>query len=68
MPMLRSTSVAIAYTSSVEPVAITAAARKLPSTVMFAAKLPSHTPGQSRFPQSSSAARAMPEGGHTAVA
>ena len=67
-PRCRPINVAIAYSSSAEPVAITAAARMSPSTVALATKLPSQMPGHSRRSQSSSAASPMPDGGHTAVA
>jgi hypothetical protein len=38
------------------------------SIVTLARKLPTQTAGQRRLPARSSAARAMPDGGHTAVA
>ncbi len=39
-----------------------------PAVVTFTTKAPTATAGQARRPSSSSAARAIPVGGHTAVA
>src|SRR6185295_451414 len=47
---------------------MSAAAKIEPSTVRLAARLPTQTPGHSRFPASSSAATAMPDPGQSAVA
>jgi hypothetical protein len=50
------------------PVAIRIDEKNAPSTVRLAAKLPTQTAGHSRPPASSSAARAIPDGGQIAVA
>jgi hypothetical protein len=42
--------------------------KNAPSTVRLAAKLATHTAGQSRPPASRSTARAIPDGGQIAVA
>jgi hypothetical protein len=47
---------------------MTAAAGREASTVTLAAAAPIQTPGQYRVPSMRSAASAIPEGGHTAVA
>jgi hypothetical protein len=47
---------------------MTAAVSHAASMLTFAAKLPTQTAGQSRLPPKRSAATAMPEGGHSAVA
>ena len=61
-------SVATVKACRLLPVAITAETSSAPSIVRLAAKLLSHTPGQSRLPHRRSAARAMPDGGQIAVA
>jgi len=66
--MWRRTSSAPTSAWNVLPAAITTAARIDPSMVMFAAKLPTNTPGHSRFPPRSSAASAIPDPGQIAVA
>src|SRR6266705_158743 len=50
------------------PNALRTATSGEPSTVRLVSAAPSQIPGQTRTPRSSSAASAMPEGGHTAVA
>ncbi len=56
-----------ATASSVFPVAIPTATGS-EATVAFANSAPIQTPGQARSPNRTSAANAMPVGGHTAVA
>ncbi len=50
------------------PAAIPSDVAAEPAVVMFATKAPMKTAGHSRGPRRRSAARAMPAGGHTAVA
>ncbi len=64
----RTTSQAAHRPSSVLPVAMPSAVGSDSSTEKLAIAAPSHTPGQARKPQISSAASAIPEGGQTAVA
>ncbi len=67
-PMNARTSAAPASASSVLPVPIRTAVSSEELTVALTSVAPSQIPGQFRFPSSRRAARAMPDGGHTAVA
>src|SRR5262249_56342239 len=61
----RRTSHAPATASSVLPVAIPNDVARLPAVDAFAANAPSQIPSHARGPNKSSAASAMPVGGHT---
>ena len=77
-PTQRSSAAAQASAWTVEPAAIETAMRELTqvnstaavvnATARFTSREPIAMPGQTRGPQSSRAASAMPDGGHTAVA
>ncbi len=67
-PMNARTSAAPASASRVLPAPMSVAATSEDWTVMLTSEAPSQIPGQMRVPSSRSDARAIPEGGHTAVA
>ena len=59
---------AAASASNVLPLPTNTAARTEPSTVKLTSAAPIQIPGQMRPPNMRAAARARPDGGHTAVA
>ncbi len=67
-PMNVRTSAAPASACKVLPVPISTAASSEDLTVTLTSIAQSQIPGQIRFPSNRTAARAMPDGGHTAVA
>ena len=66
--MNRRYSHAASSASRVLPVAIAAAPARETVVVLLASSAPSQTPGQTRVPSNTTAANAIPEAGHTAVA
>jgi len=50
------------------PAAIPRDVATVPAVVIFARYAPAKMPGQTRYPNTRNAARAIPVGGHTAVA
>ncbi len=67
-PMNARTSVAPASASRVLPAPMSVAATSEDWTATLTSEAPSQIPGQMRLPSSRTEARAIPEGGHTAVA
>jgi hypothetical protein len=67
-PMNARTSAAPASASRVLPAPMSVAATSEDWTVMLTSEAPSQIPGQMRLPSSRTDARAIPVGGHTAVA
>ena len=68
MPTCRRSSADTTSACSVLPVAMMIADGIEASMLRLASALPIHTPGHRRGPRTRSAASAIPEGGHSAVA